>query len=101
MKIKKNDTIQMMSGKDRGKKGKVMRVYPERASILVENLNLAKKHVRPKKQGEKGQIVAIPKPFSVSRVMLVCPKCGQLARVGYKLSEGGKLRICKKCGQEI
>jgi len=101
MKIHKSDTIQVMLGKDKGKRGKVMKVFPERDFILVENINLAKKHVRPKKQGEKGQIVTIPKPFPVSRARLICPKCGQAARIGYKIVEGGKLRICKKCKQEI
>lgn len=101
MKIKKNDTILVISGKDRGKKGKVMNVFPGIFKITVENINLVKKHVRPKKQGEKGQVVQIPKPFPSSRVKLVCPKCAQATRVGYKLLEKNKYRICKKCNQEI
>jgi large subunit ribosomal protein L24 len=101
MKIRKGDTILILSGKDRGKKGKVMKVFPETNKIIAENMNLVKKHVRPKKQGEKGQVVAIAKPFDVSKVKLVCPKCGQAARIGYKIMESGKFRICKKCKQEI
>lgn len=101
MKIKKNDIILVMSGKDKGKKGKVIKVFPETSKIVVENINLVKKHVRAKKQGEKGQIVAITKPFDVSKVKLVCPKCGQAARIGYKIMESGKFRICKKCKEEI
>lgn len=101
MKIRKGDTILITSGKDRGKKGKVTKVFPEINKIIAENINLVKKHVRPKKQGEKGQIVVIAKPFDVSKVKLVCPKCGQAARIGYKIMESGKFRICKKCKQEI
>lgn len=101
MKIIKNDTVLIKSGKDKGKKGKVMKIFPPDFKIVVEGINLVKKHAKPKKQGEKGQIVNIPKPLSVSNVMLVCPKCGQPTRVGYKFAEAGKLRICKKCKQEI
>ena len=101
MKIIKNDTVLIISGKDRGKKGKVIKALPQIGKVVVEGLNLVKKHVRPKRQGEKGQIVKIPKPLSTASVKLICPKCGQAARVGYKLAEGGKLRVCKKCKQEI
>jgi large subunit ribosomal protein L24 len=101
MKIRKGDTILILSGKDKGKKGKVTKVFPEVNKIIAENINLVKKHVRPKKEGEKGQIVAIAKPFDVSKVKLICPRCGLAARVGYKIIEGGKFRICKKCKQEI
>jgi len=101
MKIHKNDTILITSGKDKGKQAKVIKVFPGDLKIIAENMNLVKKHVRPKKQGEKGQIIHIAKPFPASRAKLVCPKCGQAARVGYKFFEGRKLRICKKCKQEI
>ncbi len=101
MKIKKNDTVLIISGKDKGKKGKVTETFPKDFKIIVEGVNLAKKHRRPRKQGEKGQIVAIPKSLSVSSVKLVCPKCAEATRVGYKTTESGKFRICKKCGQEI
>ncbi|MDP2917987.1 MAG: 50S ribosomal protein L24 [bacterium] len=101
MKIRKGDTILIMSGKDRGKRGKVAKVFPEINKIIAENINLAKKHVRPKKQGQKGQVVAIAKPFDASKVKLVCPKCGQAARIGFKITESGKFRICKKCTHEI
>ena len=101
MKIKKNDTILITTGKDRGKKAKVLNVFSGAGQVLAENINLVKKHVRPKKKGEKGQVVEIPKPFASSRVMLVCPHCAQAARVGYKITEKGKFRVCKKCKQEI
>ncbi len=101
MKIKKNDQVLIISGKDKGKKGKVLEVLPVAEKIIVENVNLVKKHRRPRRQGEKGQVIAIPKPLHISNVKLICLKCGQAARVGYKLTETGKLRVCKKCGQEI
>lgn len=101
MKIKKNDTVLVIAGKDRGKKGKVLTVFPKNARILVEGVNLRKKHQKPKKQGEKGQVVSMPGPISVSNVKIICSKCGKPARIGYKLSEKNKVRICKKCNQEI
>ena len=101
MKIKKNDTVLIISGKEKGKKGKVMKVFPENFRIVVEGVNLVKKHTRPRRQGEKGQIVHISKSISAANVKIVCPKCGQATRVGYRITEGDKLRICKKCKQEI
>ena len=107
MKIKKGDTVLITAGKDRGKTGKVFRVLPKEQGILVEGINLRKKHVRPKKQGEKGQIVQVPAVLDVSNVKIICSKCGKATRVGYKAenpSAGSgrtKKRICKKCKQEI
>lgn len=101
MKIKKNDTILIITGKDKGKKGKVLEALPKENKIVVEGLNLAKKHQRPRRQGEKGQIIEIPRPINVSNVKLICPKCGQGARVGYKIAEKEKFRMCKKCESEI
>lgn len=101
MKIKKNDQVLIISGKDRGKKGKVLSVFPSEKRLLVEGVNIRKKHVRPKKSGEKGQIVESPSPFAVSNVKLICPKCGKFTRVGYKFVDKKKYRACKKCGQEI
>lgn len=101
MKIRKNDQVLIIAGKDKGKKGKVIGVLKSAQKIIVENINLAKKHRRARKQGEKGQIVQIPRPLHISNVKLICSKCGQPSRVGYKMTEGGKFRICKRCGQEI
>jgi large subunit ribosomal protein L24 len=101
MKIKKNDQVLIIAGKDKGKKGKVLEVFAVLEKIVVENINLVKKHRRARRQGEKGQVIEIPKPLHISNVKLVCPKCGVAARVGYKMTESGKFRICKKCGQEI
>jgi len=101
MKIRKGDTVLITSGKDRGRKGKVLKVFPKESRILVEGINLRKKHRKPRRSGEKGQIVEMPAPISISNIKLICPKCGKATRVRYKIVEGRKLRICKKCGQEI
>jgi large subunit ribosomal protein L24 len=101
MKIKKNDQILIISGKDRGKQAKVLRVFPDDSRLVAEGINLRKKHIKPKKSGEKGQVVHVPGPFDVSNAKLVCPKCGKPARIGCKMVEKKKYRICKKCGQEI
>jgi len=101
MKIKKGDTVLIISGKDRGRKGKVLRVSPKENRILAEGINLRKKHQKPKKSGEKGQIIEMPGYISISNVKIVCPKCGKAVRVGYKITDKKKYRICKKCGQEI
>lgn len=101
MKIRKNDQVLIISGKDKGKKGKVIKVLPKESRIIVEGVNLRKKHVRPKRAGEKGQIVLIPGKIDVSNVKLICPKCAKATRVGYKIKDKRKFRICKKCKQEI
>lgn len=101
MKIYKNDQVLITAGKDKGKKGKVLQVFKLAQKIIVENINMAKKSRRPRKQGEKGQIVEIPRPLHVSNVKLICSKCGQAARVGYKVTGEDKFRVCKKCQQEI
>lgn len=101
MKIKKGDQVLIISGKDKGKKGKVIGALPKKGRIIVEEANLLKKSVRPKKSGEKGQLVKIASPFPASRVKLICSKCGKAVRVGYKIEGDKKFRICKKCKQEI
>jgi len=101
MKIKKNDTVLIISGKDKGKKAKVLEAHPKSNKIMVEGVNIVKKHRRPRTEKEKGQVIEIPKPISVSNVKLVCPKCSVASRVGYRLTDKGKYRICKKCQQEV
>lgn len=101
MKIHKGDTVLIISGKDRLKKGKVLESSPKTNKILVEGVNLKKKHQRPKKSGEKGQIISLPSFVSVSSAKLICSKCGKAARVGYKITGEKKFRVCKKCGQEM
>jgi len=101
MKIKKNDIVLIISVKDKGKKGKVSQALPKQSKIIVEGMNIVKKHRRPKTEKEKGQVVEIAKPMNISNVKLVCPKCSKAVRVGYKISKDIKRRICKKCGQEV
>jgi large subunit ribosomal protein L24 len=101
MKVKKGDTVLVISGKDRAKKGKVVRVFPKINRIIVEGVNLRKKHVKPKRSGEKGQIVSLPLPLYVSTVKIICPRCGKATRIGYKMEAGKKFRVCKKCGGEL
>ncbi len=106
MKIKTGDKIKIISGKDKGKTGKVLQVFPAKNLISVEGRNLLIKHLRPRREGEKGQRVEFPAPFNASNAMLVCPKCGKETRVGYKINQDNnkkkvKSRVCKKCGQII
>lgn len=101
MRIKKGDQVKIISGKDKNKSGKVMRVIPAVNKIVVEGLNLVKKHSKPRKSGEKGQRVEVPAPVNVSNVMLICSKCGKLARVGFLINKDNKSRVCKKCKSEI
>jgi len=101
MKVKKGDSILIIAGKDKGRTGKIMKAFPKELKILVEGINLKKKHVRPKREGEKGQVVEIPAVLDASNVKIICPKCGKATRVGYKIEKDIKKRICKKCKQEI
>ena len=101
MNIKKNDTVVVLSGKDKGKQGKVQKVMPESGKVIVEGVNVATCHVKPRKQGEEGGIIRKEIPMYVSKVMLVCPKCGKATRVGHKTVDGKNVRACKKCGETI
>ena len=102
MKIKKGDTVKIVLGRDRGKKGKVLQVLPKSNKLSIEGLNLQIRHTRPKKEGEKGQRIQVASPTDISNVMLVCPKCNKPTRVGYKiLANKKKLRLCRKCKQEF
>jgi large subunit ribosomal protein L24 len=101
MKIRKSDQVKILTGKDRGKIGKVLRVIPKNGKILVEGLNLVKKHNKARRQGEKGQRVSVPAAMDASNVMLVCPKCSKSSRIGFRLGKDSKFRICKKCQSEI
>jgi large subunit ribosomal protein L24 len=105
MKIKKGDTVLIISGKDKGKKGNVLRVLPKEEKVIVENVNILKRHTKPRRSGEKGQIIQKPGPIHISDVKLICSKCGEATKVGYKVisnikNQKSKIRICKKCGQE-
>jgi large subunit ribosomal protein L24 len=101
MKIKKGDQVIVISGKDRGRKGKVLKVFPKAERIMIEGINLRKKHLRPKRSGEKGQIIETLAPIHVSNIKIICAKCGKATRISYKIEKKEKYRICKKCAQEV
>jgi large subunit ribosomal protein L24 len=101
MKIKLGDTVLIIAGKDKNKSGKVTEVFPRDNKIVIEGLNIIRKHVRPKKEGERGQRVEVPRAIDASNVKTICPKCKKSTRTGYRVIEKNKVRICKKCNQEI
>lgn len=101
MKIKKGDKVLVTSGKNRGKTGKVTDVFPRDLRLIVEHVNIQKRHIRPKKSGEKGQVVEIAAPISVSNTKLICEKCNKATRVGYKIEKKEKFRVCKKCQNSL
>ena len=101
MNIKKNDTVIVLSGKDKGSKGKVLVAMPSENKVVVEGVNVATCHTKPRKQGETGGIVKRETPIRVCKVALYCEKCGKGVRVGHKMVDGKKVRICTKCGNEI
>lgn len=101
MKIKSNDQVKVLSGKDKGKTGKVLQVFPVEAKIVVEGVAAIKKHLRAKSSTDKGQIISLFAPIAAGKVMLVCPKCEKPARVGYVTIGDKKLRRCNQCEQTI
>ncbi len=101
LKIKKNDTVVVLSGKDKGKQGKVLGTIPSEAKVVVEGVNMVTCHVKPRRQGEEGGIVKREAALYASKVQVVCPKCGKGTRVAYKIEDGKKTRICKKCGAAL
>ena len=114
MNIKKGDKVKILSGKDKGKTGKVLQVLSEYNRASIEGLNLLIKHMRPRKQGEQGQRIEFPAPINLSNLALICPKCNKPTRVGHKIVKsevmtdapdkkvkGKKYRVCKKCQEVI
>lgn len=99
-KIKKNDTVQVISGKHKDEKGKVLRVNPEKGQVIVEKVNFIKRHIRPSSAHRQGGIVEKEGPIQISNVMIVCPKCNTPVKVGKRvLEDGTKVRFCKKCDE--
>lgn len=102
MDIRKNDTVVVLSGKDKGKQGKIIEALPKDSKVIVEGVNKAKKHKKPRKQGDPGGIITKETPIYASKVMRVCPKCSKPTRAAHGTAkDGSKVRICKKCGAEI
>ena len=101
MNVKKGDTVIVLSGKDKGKQGKVLGTVPSEAKVVVEGINMVTKHVKPRRQGEQGGIVKAEGAIYACKVMPVCPKCGKGTRVAHKIADGKKSRVCKHCGAEL
>lgn len=101
MKLKKGDNVKVTKGKDKGKSGKIDKVFPKKDQVLISNVNLYKRHLKARSQKQPSEIVTLTKPLSSENVILICPKCNKTARIGYKLQRGVKSRICKKCESEI
>ena len=101
MKIRKDDKVVVLSGRDKGKEGKVLSADPKNGKVIVEGVLVAYRHQKPRKQGEEGGIIRRETPIYASKVMLVCPKCGKPTRVGHTVVDGKKVRACKKCGAAI
>lgn len=100
--VKTGDTVVVLSGKERGKKGKIIAVSPKEGKVIIEGINMVSKHVKPRKMGEAGGIVEAEGAMYASKVQIVCPNCGEKTRVAHKISEDGtKLRICKKCNKPL
>ncbi|MBL7036401.1 50S ribosomal protein L24 [Candidatus Microgenomates bacterium] len=100
MKLKKGDKVKITAGKDRGKEGKIENVLPKEKKVIVPEVNLYKKHVKGQ-QGQKGGMFDLPRPLSVAKIALICPKCKKQTRIGIRLVKNEKVRICKKCNKEI
>ena len=102
MKIRKNDSVLIIKGKDRGKKGKVRQVLPVNRKLIIEGLNMAKRHSKTKGQARQGGIIALEAPMDISNVMLICNKCSKPARIGFKImGDEKKVRICRVCQEVI
>ena len=101
MNVKKNDTVLVLSGKDKGKQGKVLSVDPKGGKVVVEKVNVASKHQKPRRQGEEGGIISKETPIYACKVMTVCPKCNKAPRPAHKVEGGKKVRVCKHCGAEL
>ena len=101
MKISKNDNVLVISGKYKGKTGRVEKIFPKIGKIIVSGVNIAKKSTKPSKKNPKGGIIDIAMPIDISNLKLICPKCQKAVRVGYKIVQNKKTRYCKKCSEQI
>ena len=101
MNVKKGDTVIVLSGKDKGKQGKVLGTVPSEAKVVVEGINMVTCHVKPRKQGDQGGILKKEAPIYACKVQRVCPKCNKGTRVAHKIEGDKKIRVCKHCGAEL
>lgn len=101
LKLKKGDKVKVLLGKDKGREGEIERILPKKKAVLIPDLNIFKKHVKGGASGQKSGIYEVPRPISISKVALVCPKCKKPTRVGFKKVGEEKVRVCRKCEREI
>lgn len=102
LKIKKNDNVEIIAGKEKGKRGKVLLIFPKERQLIVEKLNMVKRHSRPTGQTRQGGIIEKEGKINISNALVICGRCNRGVRTGYKVLESGqKIRICKSCGEEI
>jgi len=101
LKVRKGDKVQVLSGNDKGKTGEVIEVMPKSNKLVVKGVNVRKKHIKPRKQGEEGGIIPTECAIPAAKVSVVCPKCGKATRIGYLIEKGEKVRVCKKCGAKL
>jgi large subunit ribosomal protein L24 len=101
MKFKKGDTVIVMTGKDKGRKGKIEKVLSKKNRVLVPGINMFKRHLKKRDEKNPGGIIDFSRPLPLGNVRLICPKCSQITRIGYLLVKDEKVRICRKCEQEI
>ena len=101
MRIRKGDTVKVLSGNDKGKTGEVLEIIPKTNKIVVKGVNIRKKHVKARKQGDESGIISVECAIHSAKVNVVCPKCGKATKIGYVEEKGEKVRVCKKCGAKL
>lgn len=101
MKLKKGDKVKIIRGKDNGREGTIDRTYPKSEKVLIQGINMYKKHIKKSEQAPQGGLVDLPRPLQSSKVMVICKNCGKPTRIGYKVDKDRKVRVCKKCQGEI
>ena len=101
MKLKVNDTVQIVIGKDKGKKGKITKVFPKKDKVIVEGMNQYKRHIKKQNDKNPGGVVEIERPLDIAKVQLICSSCKKLTRIGYKVTKTNKTRVCKKCQAQL
>ena len=100
-KIKKNDNVEVLAGKDKGKRGSVVRIIPKKDKVIVSGVNIVKKAMKRRSQQDQGGIVEIEAPLHISNIGVVCKKCGRPVKIGYKIDGDKKVRVCRKCGETL
>ncbi len=101
MRIRKGDTVKVLSGNDKNKTGEVLEIIPKTNKIVVKGVNVRKRHIKPRKQGEEGGIIPVECAIHAAKVNVVCPKCGKATKIGYVEEKGEKVRVCKKCNAKL